>query len=320
MTTTRTWWLTLGDFESSTGRIVELQLDHTLTARTREIVRWEPPSSRAVHGKGFTGAAVGPDGVYVCAFNGVYLVDPTTVMITPWLESDAFNDLHHVCVHEDRVLIANTGRDRVEVFGADAQHLQTHILHGSGATDATHADDPYFDGQEHLPMHRRRLVDRVHPNHICAFEGRLLVNRFSDRCVQDLHTGALVIEQTPGFPHDGLVRDGALWLTCTNGSIATYRPSPRGANTFTLEDTFDVFARSGASGWCRGLSVTPEWVLVGLTRITRMPRYRWCERPFELTRTCVLIFRRRDMTFVSEIDLGDLGAHPKLFEILEIHP
>ena len=237
-----------------------------------------------------------------------------------WLVRDDFNDLHHIATREGHVWIANTGFDRVDVFTQEGDFLRGYALTEASA-DASRPtpDDPYFareDGSR--PLHLRRLADRVHPNHVTFFEGRALVTRFSDRCVQDLTSWEIVIPCTPGYPHDGFVHGDTLWLTCTNGLVLGYQRDAQGGLRET--ERLDVFEASGACGWCRGLWVGEDVMLVGLTRITRMPRYRWCERPFEDTSTSVLVIDRRTSRLRTEIALEPFGQHPKLFSILEVNP
>lgn len=315
-----TWWLTLGDFEDTCGRVVELTFDG-MQATTREVLQYQPKADRAVFGKGFTSGCVVDDVAYICGFNEVYRISTHDFKVEALLSRDDFNDLHHVSAHDGQLWIANTGLDRVDVFSSSRQYLGGYALIPSqeerNRALAALPDDPYF-AQERVdrPVHLRRLPDRIHPNHIAFFGGRVLVTRFAEKSIQDLGTMRTVLE-TPGHPHDGFVDGDTLWMTCTNGLIIACQWSPCGSR---LEERrrINTFALTGRWGWCRGLWVGEDRLLVGLTRISRMPRHRWCQRPFEGTQTTVLMLRKATGELLAEANLNAFGQHPKLFSILEV--
>jgi len=167
------------------------------------------------------------------------------------------------------------------------------------------------------PFHQRKVRDYFHPNHVCSTGQQLLVTRLLDRSVWDLQSFAPVIENTPGLPHDGQLLDGRFWLSCVNGLIVGYAVEGDRVTGQEVE-RYDVFALTGHTGWCRGLLVTPDCLVVGLTQIRpgRMPRQRWCDRPFELTETSVLCLERASGKLLARIDLTDTQRHVKLFSIL----
>jgi hypothetical protein len=255
------------------------------------------------------------------------------------------NDLHHVALHAGRLLVANTGADRVDAFDFDGRYVggwdfapaavTAARLRGANPSReawasalrpgwehhpaAPLADDPTagYDGDDmgRRPFHTRKVRDFVHPNHLTVVEGHVLVTRFQDQALQDLTDGAVVVPETPGFPHDGVYTEDRFWITCTNGLVVAYAVEG-GRVTATEVERTDVFASTGRTGWCRGLLVTPEHLIVGLTAIDRMPRYRWCDRPFDQTETSVLIVDRATHALVRRIDLRAHGQRAKLFDLM----
>jgi len=109
--------------------------------------------------------------------------------------------------------------------------------------------------------------------------------------------------------------EGRFWITCTNGLVVAYAVE-RGSVTSTEVERVHLFASTGRTGWCRGLLVTPEHLIVGLTAIDRMPRYRWCDRPFDQTETSVLIIDRATHSLVGRVDLRACGQRSKLFDLM----
>lgn len=305
--------MTLGDFEDEVGIVLALEWDGAQSTVT-EVTRFRPEASRAVKGKGFTGGTLVPGGLLVCGFNAVYRVDLANGQVNTVLIRDDFNDLHHVALHGEQLWVANTGRDRIEAFDFKGEHLGIWPLAPHPSALQQSASDPYFAGQTpEVPLYRRRLMDLVHPNGLAFGAGQILVARFSDNGVEELISGRRVITATPGCPHDPCFVDDELWLTCTNGLVVRYAPA---ASLYQERQRFNVFEASGQLGWCRGLHVGPTLLAVGLTRITRMPRTRWGDWPFELTRTGVVLLDRTSAQLQAWIDLGAWGKHPKLFSVL----
>ena len=341
--------VTAGYFDASgEGRLVEIDLLRG-TQETR--LAYLPPEPLRVPEKGFTGAAwSGPPGastIFVCGSCAVYQVDPSSWSIAAIWHQRCMNDLHHVAVADDRVYVVNTGLESIDVFSPDGLFLGSHALHPgwlsaarqdglspardalpglldarwppraaeTAAPAAPLAD--YYSAREPaaaVPFSRRKVRDYVHPNHVSVHEGRLLVTRFLDRAVDDVTTFRRVIEDTPGLPHDGLVDGDRFWISCVNGLAVAYAIEG-GRVTGREVERIDVFA-TGHTGWCRGLLVTRDHVVVGLTAIHRMPRVRWCDRPFEGTETSVICIDRATGRLAGRVELDDRARHPKIFTIL----
>jgi hypothetical protein len=120
---------------------------------------------------------------------------------------------------------------------------------------------------------------------------------------------------TTGCPHDLIPFERDVWFTTTDGRIWRL---PRDASGVTPSLVHDTFARTGFSGWCRGLAVDNEFILVGLTRVARRVVDRWCDRPHEDTSTRLLLIERRSKRLLSSLVLDALGPHPKIFAILSV--
>lgn len=308
------WWVTLGDFESDEGRIVELD-EHSPCPR--EVSRYVPSRERSTHGKGLTGATLADDGLLVCSFNAVHHVDAGGALRDVIVRPD-FNDLHHVVSAGDRIWVSNTGLDRVDVFDANGTFVGAHGLVPSDEEHQRRFDalttGPYYSQSPDLPFHRRRVRDVVHPNHVALVGGRAIVTEFETRRLRRLDDFRVVVEETPGYPHDGQSFDDALWISCTNGLTVAYRVS--GQLPWREVERLDVFSATGRTGWCRGLWVGTSVIVVGLTRITRAPRVKWCDRPFEGTETSVVVLDRATGALVTRWDLSRFGGHPKIFSIV----
>ena len=312
--------VTAGNFDEDCGKLLELEWDAG-TPRLHERLVYHPPPDLRVSGKGFAGGSLVDGDLWVCSFAAVHKVRLDTMEVVQTVHHPWFNDLHHVCPRGGTLLVCNTGLDRVEALAVDGSHLGAWSLVSPDASRdrlaVTPDPDPYFDTQDpHLPFCRRKVQDLVHPNHVTVVGQRILLTRFLDRRVDNLVSWSPVLEELPGLPHDGVVTDGLFWITCTNGLILAYPILSSGQIHSVPEVEINVFKRTGRTGWCRGLAVGDDYLVVGLTAIHHMPRQRWCDLPFDETESSVLILDRSDGSLLHRVSLDGLGGHPKVFGIL----
>lgn len=312
------WLVTMGDFESSDGILATVGWkDNRLQLIWSR--RYELPADRRMRGKGFTGAELLSDGtLIVCGFNALYHIDPGNEgFANPFLIRDDLNDLHDVVIQqrggERRVIVVNTGLDRIETYRFDGTRLHCQLLSPLKPERSRDSTDPYFDelSDPSRPLFLRKLRDRVHPNSVLGRPDGIWVSRFSDRAVGPLSTKRTWF-QVPGCPHDLVFWKDRIWFTTTDGRVWSICPSKRQRS---LRCELDSFERSGRSGWVRGLALTDELLILGFTRITRMPRERWAERPFDETATGLLAINSSTNTVLDWLSLSELGQHPKIFGI-----
>ena len=165
-----------------------------------------------------------------------------------------------------------------------------------------------------LPFHRVKVPDHFHINHVARLNDRLLATCFSDGGVRDLCGFQVAARLSGRYLHDGVAHAGSFWLTDIDGSVLEL-------DGVTLRQLrrIDTFA-SGHFGWCRGLAVTDEHLVVGLTEVRRgrLPRHRWADRDPDGSETSVLLLDRRSGRLLARVDLTDEARHAKLYGILPI--
>ena len=312
--------ITLGDFEDDQGKLLEMSWEGE-KLHLRERMTYRPPTHLTVNTKGFTGGCIADGCLWVCSFASVHQIGLSEMEVIKTIHYPWFNDLHHVTWHDGQLLVCNTGLDRVEVLKPDGSYVGAYSLvtplQELDRQDQASDPDEYFGSQDPgLPFHQRKVRDLVHPNHIVAVGEQLLVTRFLDRRVDDLRSWLTLLPDLPGYPHDGIVWQDQFWVTCTNGLILAFAISPSGQVLAEPTQELNLFESTGHTGWCRGLAVTDEYLLVGLTAIRRMPRERWCARPFNKTESSILLLERGSGQLVACRRLDDFGGHPKVFSIL----
>ena len=336
--------LVTGGYFDDSGEGVVWVVDFT-AERADALVRWTPPAHLRVATKGFAGGSLADDGLlYVAAHAAVARIDPQVAAVTGVLHQPCMNDLHHVAALGERLFVSNTGLGAVDVLGRDGTFLGSHALLPAWANarrmagedfppdappvrpgwgglspapwPATPDDDGYHaTDRRSAPFHRLKVPDRLHVNHVAAVGDRLLATCFADGTLRDLRTFEAVARVPGAFLHDGIVHGGALWLTAIDGTIFELD-----AHTFVERRRLAAFD-TGHFGWCRGLAVSDQHLLVGLTEVRRgrLPRHRWAEREPEGSETSVLLLDRADGRLLARVEVSDVARHSKLYSVLPIH-
>ena len=116
------------------------------------------------------------------------------------------------------------------------------------------------------------------------------------------------------FLHDGVVHGDSFWLTAIDGTL--YEMD---LETLELRRRMPSFS-TGHYGWCRGLAVGDDHLLVGLTEVRsgRLPRHRWADREPEGSETSVLMLDRQDGRLLAKVDLTDRARHSKIYSVLPL--
>jgi len=314
------------------------------TGSTRRLVDYVPETSRRVATKGFTGAVWTDDQtLMVCSFNAVHRFDASVWRETGRLAQPDFNDLHHVG-HDGasgQIYVCNTGLDAIEVFDASGTFVGRHatspawfererqegaVIERARYSDVLSAgwDDvrvavprvrpagQYYEGDATRAFHCSVVRDYLHPNHVVMVDGRLAVTMLASREVRCMRSFER-LASTEGHPHDGQVEGERFWTTSTHGRVSAWH---RGARPWREVERYEVFD-TGWTGWCRGLLVTGEVLVVGMTEMRSAPQYTWCDRPLSETSTCLVVVERGTGRLVRRIMVGEADRHPKVFSILE---
>lgn len=333
--------LVTGGYYDDGGDGVIWCVDFT-TQRAEVVLRWRPPPHLLVPSKGFAGGSLGPDGLlYVAAHAAVVRVDPLRAVVTGVLHQPCMNDLHHVAAQRDRLYVSNTGLSAVDVFTLDGTFLGSHALLPGWASarrlegsdlpaDWTQrslgwqgeipaawpegtSDDRYFSGdRRHKPFHRLKVPDYLHVNHVAMVRGRMLATCFADGTLRDVERFEVVARFEGAYLHDGVSHGDGLWLTAIDGTLLEVD-----ADSMRVRSSFSVF-ETGHYGWCRGVAVTDDYLLVGLTEVRRgtLPRHHWANRDPDGSETSVLLIDRRERRLVGRVTLSDEHRHSKLYSVI----
>lgn len=312
---------------------------------TRRVFSHVPEDALRVPTKGFTGAAWLDDAtLLVCSFNAVHRIDVPRWRETGRILQPDFNDLHHVSFDRasGHVLVCNTGLDAIEVFDTGGRFMGRHAtspawfererLEGqavertrypelldvgwSGMTTSVPRVRPegaYYGAGQGPSFNVSIVRDYLHPNHVVAVNGLLAVTMLGPKEVRCLRNQQCLV-RTDGHPHDGQVEGDRFWTTTTRGVVTAWARGP--SLPWKAAEEYEVFA-TGFSGWCRGLLVKADRLVVGLTEMRSTPQYHWSDLPLSKTSTCVVILERGSGRLLHHMPVGEPERHPKVFSVLE---
>ena len=224
---------------------------------------WDSPleamSSREADQE-FTAASWTSDGLLLQPTHTELLwVDPQSLSVVRRMSHPLMYGVHSACERPDGGLaLSAAGNQMVLCFDKDGVFERGHYL-GEGTVEEA------FPGvTDFRRLHHDALKPHAfHPNHVAHWGGDLWVTCFETHSVHGLlHGGAIDLG---GIPHDGRLRDGLVWFTRVDGQVIALDPVTR-----SVAEQYDLQVLSGTRrrlGWCRGVDVRGDTVVVGMTTL-----------------------------------------------------
>ena len=228
--------------------------------------------------------------------------------LTPCIVRNDFNDLHSVFLSQTTskhsLWITNTGHDAIMQFDNKGHLLKRINLTPNSNYINNNLSDIYFSNADHKPEYLKKLPDKVHPNSILLHRNMIWTSNLLGQNIGTID-GKITVK-VDGCPHDLIIHNNDIWFTTTDGRI--WKISEKSKKT-SPQLMFDTFKSCKISGWCRGLYIDQDIILVGMTRISRMPRVRWTERPFEETITGIIVLSSRTGKCIDFLDMNNINEH-----------
>ncbi len=301
----------------------------------RVLLEYKPENIMLLPSKGFTRIdwSSNRNLFFVGGFNEILLIKPESFQIEDKWHSPDMNDIHDVKVYGNKIYIVNTGKESIDIYSDFGNFISSIQFHSQRVHDLrlkginidcrnldikqsikypsdmyinkAEVDDNYYTPIESdAPFHQRKIVDCYHLNHICKTKYQTLVTMFMQKQIFDLNNMEVVISDLNSHPHDGFIFQDEFWITCVDGNILCYKII-NGLVTKEIKCCYDIFALTGHTGWCRGLWVTKDYLIIGLTQIQvgKMPESRWSGYPVEKTETSILLFDRKTEKLLNFVDL-----------------
>ncbi|ETR71908.1 MAG: hypothetical protein OMM_02133 [Candidatus Magnetoglobus multicellularis str. Araruama] len=314
-------WVTGGYFDN-TGECFVKEID-IFKQTTSDIIRFTPPSNLLVPQKGFTGANwMGKpltSDLLVCGFCAIFRFSPPDWKLSGILHQPCMNDLHHVAIYDEKIYIVNTGLESIDVFDKSGFYQGSYSFHPAwlsrerqngitpskdevewqsllkvgweersfSLTDQPPTED-YYQSEKEL-FHQKKLKDFIHLNHVSILQNQIISTSLSHKCVYNVCNFTKVIDQTPGFPHDGIIHNDNLWITCVDGIIVAYKIK-HGVVTNKITYIKNIFEHTEHRGWCRGILIQNNYLIIGITQIYKSTQHYWAPHPHCSTKTGIICF------------------------------
>ncbi len=295
----------LSRVDTDTGEITAL-LDHRSPAG-----RCPPDGASHVFK---AGSWVG-DRLLLCTQTEALWVDAQTWQVTGSLSHPWLNDVHHVDVIDGQVHVANTGLDCLLVLDDSAD-----VVRCEAALD----EDLWsrFDRDTDYRLVPTTKPHQSHPNYVFHTGHGVWLTRSLQKdalCLAD--RGRRIDLSTEGWPHDGIVHEGGVWFTTTDGHLLHADP-----DSATVVDRYDLKAIEGTTetlGWCRGLHFQDGLAWVGFSRLRpskAREQLKWMKRGLgfggsEPRRSRITAYDLAARRKVAEIEVEEHGLNA-IFSIL----
>lgn len=279
-----------------------------LSARSADvIVRYVSPPEAMPPGPDpsivFKAGAIHRNRLYACTQTEIMAFDLSSFDMPFYISRPEFNDVHHILPLEaGGLVVVSTGLDAVfllDVFGKIVREWST-------------SGQPIWSRFDRGTDWRRVATTKPHkshPNYCFALNGELWATRFEQRDAVCLDRQRDRFEIGIERPHDGILRGGKIYFTTVNGHIIVFDAQSR-----KLVDDIDLNRISGENlnlGWCRGLLLMDEIVLVGFSRIRRTK----LRETLNWMRGQVLIGSEKSDTKPTRVAAYDLNKGVLLWEL-----
>lgn len=340
-------WVTGGYFDK-TGECFVREID-ILKKIKSDVIRFTPPVNLLVPQKGFTGAnwveKPGRSDLLVCGFCSIFRFSPPDWKLSGILHQPCMNDLHHVAIYDQKIYIVNTGLESIDIFSILGSYQGSYSFHPAwlnkerqnGITpskdikewqsllkigwqkkrsfsiiDQAPSEDYYHSDE--IFFHKKKLKDYVHLNHVSILPKQILATSLSHKCVYDVCKFNKVIDQIPGFPHDGIVHNDNFWITCVDGTIVAYKIN-NGNVTNKIVYVKNIFEHTENRGWCRGIMIQDNYIIIGITKLHNTTQHYWSSFPHNLTKTGIICWDYYNNKESEFVDLSDEKS--KIFSIIK---
>ena len=235
-----------GFFDQTIGllTVIEKTTEGLVVVSDNEIEH--PKPEIAVLGKGITGIAIDGDYVWACFSNIIAKVRFSDFVIVDVIEDKHFNDLHEITLYKNRLYVANTGYESVDIIDLTTKRIERIDLLGEGL-------------RKNRPKYQQDQDTKPHLHHISSItiddNENIILGMVRQQRILNLTKWEWIGSKYSSPVHDVEFIDGKIWFTTVGGLISN------------SEETWNLADYQSEIGWTRGLAVTDEGMYVGTTAI-----------------------------------------------------
>lgn len=313
--------ITGGFFDGSSkgyiGKIDLLKRDNSVSLSFSVSLISEPPSEALrVINKGFSGASIFNDMLWVCSSNQVLAYTLYNFKLVNVIDDPLFNDLHYVLAEKEGLYVVNTGLESLDFFGYDGELKERTLLTSDKRTLCKTSD---------LLEDFRLLDSKPHFMHVnyCSrnLNGNMMLTFVRQRRIVEMEKWGWASPEYESSPHEGFIADFSvnqkpcLWVSLVPGQIIA-----SDVITGEIVSKWNLVDLNIPPGWTRGLCVLEHGLLVGVTKIRKSTAgyySGWEQKDIDASRTTISYIPFDETGDVVTIDvLNENNA--KIFSILPI--
>jgi len=253
------------------------------------------------------GSIIG-DKLYLCTQTEVLIYEYPSFKLIKHLTFPFFNDLHHVTVANEYIVVVSTGLDMVIFFNKDYEPVKFYNVTGN---------DPWHKFSKDID-YRKVITTKPHeshPNYVFQVNEEVWVSRFEQKdavCLQDITQCMNIGTERI---HDGIVYGRYVFFTTVNGTVSKIDSLTR--ETVDKYDLNLAINDERPLGWCRGLYVEDNKIFVAFSslRSTKLrENLAWIKKGFRVKKESLRALPTRiieyDLTarkIVKEVDVSGVG-------------
>ena len=289
-----------GFFDQNFGLLTVIEKTDEGMKIVSDNVIQHPKQEIAVRGKGITGIAIDGDFVWACFSNLIVKISLDDFSIVDMIEDEYFNDLHGITIHNNRIYVANTGNESVDIINLETRELERIDLLGEAM-------------RKNRPLYSHDQDTKPHLHHVSSVtideKENMIIGLVRQQRILNLGKWEWIGGKHSSPVHDVESIDGKIWFTTVGGMISN------------SDESWNLADYQSELGWTRGLAVTDEGMYVGTTAIRESNQdYYKVITDSKTERTgakiCYIPFNKNSETF--ELEIPNAGNR-KIFSILVKH-
>ena len=203
----------------------------------------------------FTAGSLTKNGIWVPTDTEVGFFRFPDLSMEKLISFPSFNNIHHVCEHEEGIFIVNTGLDMVVKIDKDLLDIEEEF--------SVVESNPWnkFNKEVDYRKINSTKPHKAHPNYIFNTDGKYWVTRCNYGDAVYVYDNKIRIDITRGrniSVHDGVVSGDYIYFTTVDGHIVVVN-----SKTKKIEADLNLTSFGGervVRGWCRGIDITPEGI------------------------------------------------------------
>ena len=207
----------------------------------------------------FVSSTIYEEKIYLCTSTELFVYSYPELKLLASVSYPFFQNLHHVLVHKEQVVVVSTGLDLI-VFLDKLSLEPVGFKHAMGK-DPWHKYSQDVDYRKFVTL----KPHESHPNFAFPMNDALWVTRFNQKDAVAIDNMNDAISIDVERVHDGYVHNEKVYFTSVNGCVAI--ADCRTRKLIEVIDLNEIENSGGPLGWCRGLLIEGDIAYVAFSKI-----------------------------------------------------